>query len=58
MITNPAAESLRFCEPMGVPLGQRRDIVLKYIRERPERRHLYSAGLFYEAMAAAFPCAE
>jgi len=48
--------SARFCVPKGVIGSQLFDVVKKYLRDHPERRHL-SAGVFVEeALQRTFPC--
>ena len=41
--------------PNNVSNGQMIDIVVKYLKDRPEERHML-AGLLVEAMNKAFPC--
>ena len=47
-----------FCIPSGnkVPLEQLRDIVAKFLREHPEKRHLSGAAIVSAAATDAFPC--
>ena len=44
------------CVPTDVSVVQVRDIVLKYLREHPERRHYNASGLAATALVSAFPC--
>ena len=44
------------CMPQDVTFDQFRDIVRKFLREHPERRHEHASGLVDEAHASAFPC--
>jgi Rap1a immunity proteins len=44
-----------FCEP-HVTNVQLLQILLKYIRDNPERAHLRTAELYLAAMEKAFPC--
>ena len=45
-----------WCPPEGVTVGQTVDIVMKYLREHPEERHLTASGEGGLALAIAFPC--
>jgi hypothetical protein len=49
-------ERRRSCAPDNVTNGQQRDIVVKYLKEHPEERHILAAILVVKAMAKAFPC--
>jgi hypothetical protein len=42
--------------PHSVTNGQMIDIAVKYLKDRPEERHLSAAILVVEAMTKAFPC--
>jgi hypothetical protein len=44
------------CIPEGATKGQLVDVVIRYLEQNPERRHLEAAGLVPEAINAAFPC--
>jgi hypothetical protein len=44
-----------FCEPY-VTNAQLMQILLKYIRDNPEKAHLRTAVLYLAAMEKAFPC--
>jgi hypothetical protein len=46
-----------FCGPKEATIGQARDVIVKYLRDHPERRHLLFARLAIDAMRQAFPCA-
>lgn len=46
----------RACIPPPVTSKQVEDIVMKFLREHPELRHLSAAGLVINALADAFPC--
>lgn len=46
------------CTNTNVTAGQLRDIVKKYLQERPEMRDLGGAILVLIALAQAFPCAK
>jgi Ssp1 endopeptidase immunity protein Rap1a len=47
---------LLYCAPKNVERGQEVEIVLKYIREHPEKAHIRTAGLATIALTQAFPC--
>jgi hypothetical protein len=50
-------EQKRFiCPEKGVTIGQSRQVVLKYLRDRPQDLHLPFVLLAHLALAAAFPC--
>ena len=45
------------CVPEArVALGQLTDVVIKYLRDHPEERHLHGAVLVITAVSDAFPC--
>jgi hypothetical protein len=46
----------RFCIPPRVTGGQARDVVCKFVAERPHDRHLAASPLIILALKAAFPC--
>jgi hypothetical protein len=46
----------RFCEPDNVTNGQLLQILVKFIRDNPEKAHLRTAVLYLAAMEKAFPC--
>ena len=45
-----------FCKPKGVTRGQLILIVVKYLKDNPERLHYQATQLILEAMTQAFPC--
>jgi len=49
-------EQRRSCIPEDVTNGQIKDVVLKYLRDHPEDRHLLAAILIVEAVSKAFSC--
>ena len=50
-------EQKRFiCPQKGLTIGQSRDVVLKYLRARPQELHLPFVLLAHRGLAAAFPC--
>ncbi len=44
------------CIPGEVDPGQLKDILVKYLRDHPEKRHLSGYALIMESQVAAFPC--
>ena len=46
----------RFCIPPRVTGGQVRDVVCRFVSERPQDRHLAAAPLIIVALKASFPC--
>jgi hypothetical protein len=44
------------CIPAESTKGQLTDVVLKYLEQNPERRHLEAGSLVPEALSHAFPC--
>ena len=49
---------LRICPPIGVSNEQNRDIVRKYLRDNPEKRHKGAHYLVAVALLSAFPCSD
>lgn len=47
-----------FCVPDGVTKGQAAEVVVKYLRENPEQRHIAASVMATVAMRRAFPCAQ
>jgi len=45
------------CEPDGVSPQQEADVVLKFLKDHPERLHHHQVSLVTVALLAAFPCA-
>lgn len=45
-----------FCMPSHVTVGQITDVVKKYLRDHPERRHYTAASVVGAAISVAFPC--
>jgi hypothetical protein len=50
--------SYPFCLPVKLTKTQTLSIVLKYIRNHPERAQEFTAFLFVDALHEAFPCKE
>jgi len=50
------ADSPYFCSSANVENGQKYDVVVKYIKEHPEKAHLQTPHLIVDAMIDAFPC--
>jgi hypothetical protein len=46
----------KFCPPMADNFRQFRDIVVKFLLDHPEQRHVGAASLGYAALSAVFPC--
>ncbi|WP_394731281.1 Rap1a/Tai family immunity protein [Altererythrobacter sp. GH1-8] len=44
------------CIPVGVASSQLLDVVMKYIRENPEKRHLTTVEIVQTSLSQAFPC--
>jgi hypothetical protein len=44
------------CLPAHVTTGQLEDIVVRYLREHPESRHLVASELIAGALLETFPC--
>ena len=44
------------CIPKGVTQFQLRDVVVQYLEENPDKRHLPAQLLVYAAVSLAFPC--
>ena len=52
-----ALEDLKFmCVPEGVSGFQALDIVMKYMREKPQERHGAAADIAFKALKAVYPC--
>ena len=51
-----ALDGKAFCPPDGLRKGQVRDLVLAYLRERPEIRDKHIASITWAALIDAFPC--
>src|ERR1700681_2207721 len=45
-----------FCADRNVKKGQMKDVVLKYVRDHPEKRQIAAASLAFSALTEAFPC--
>ncbi|MEP5568107.1 MAG: Rap1a/Tai family immunity protein [Halioglobus sp.] len=45
-----------WCTPMGVTLGQLRQVFLKWAEERPEKLHNDAGSIVLDSLDAAFPC--
>jgi len=52
----PAETPKAICLPATVTAGQMRDVVVKYLAEHPERRHLSAMASITSAAMRAFPC--
>lgn len=49
-------ESPLYCQPKGVTGAQVQSIVVRYLRDKPEQRHLAAASSVAMALIGAFPC--
>ncbi len=45
-----------WCRPEGVTFGQIKKVVIKYLKENPQRLHELYVELVLSAMREAFPC--
>ena len=50
------AMSAKACMPSQATLGQAKDVVCNYLRDKPAERHRDGATLAASALVAAFPC--
>lgn len=61
-IVNTFPRILSYCTPAGINrdelIEQRIKIIIKYIKEHPEKSHLPLSVLFVNSMQNAFPCNE
>ncbi len=46
----------RACLPMSVTVRQLRRMVVKWLEDHPEKRHLIAHGLVGEALSQTYPC--
>jgi hypothetical protein len=53
--TLPSAER-QFCLPPAISWGDEYDIVVRFLRAHPDRRHLPASLLTMAALRQAFPC--
>ncbi len=44
------------CVPRGVTAGQARDVLLAYLNQKPQERHLAAASIVWVSMFQAWPC--
>jgi hypothetical protein len=44
------------CRPLEVTAGQAKDVVVQYLQNHPELRHLAATTSIYLALEKAFPC--
>jgi len=47
---------VRTCIPEGAPYGQMARVVVKWLREHPQRLHELKSSLIMEALRDGFPC--
>lgn len=50
------SKNLNLCIPNEVEWGQRMEVVVKYLENHSEKRHIYYEVLIIEALKEAFPC--
>jgi hypothetical protein len=55
-VVDAASVSQRLCLPHTVNAGQMRDIVVAYLRQHPENRHLAASNFVEIAMGQFFAC--
>jgi hypothetical protein len=55
---NTIEASSSICIPEHVNRGQTRDVVVRYLQQHPEKRHLQIEMLLNDALAEAFPCSQ
>lgn len=46
------------CSPDSTTGRQKKDILVKFLQDNPEVRHMPTAQIYLAAMAAAFPCSK
>lgn len=46
----------RACLPLSVTVRRLREIVVKWLEDHPEKRHLIAHGLLGEALSQTYPC--
>jgi len=52
----PASKASLVCWPEAVTYDQFLDVLLKYLKDNPARRHDLTAELIWEAAAKSYPC--
>jgi hypothetical protein len=50
------SDNVLFCTPDNVKIGQLIDIVKKYLRDNPEKRHRPASDLVIDSLSSVFPC--
>lgn len=53
-----AVTGVAVCHPPSVTVGQATDMVVQFMRQRPDLRNQAADAIVMAAMAAAFPCAQ
>jgi hypothetical protein len=48
--------SKSLCVPDGVTVGQMVDVIVKYLRDHPEKRHYSVAAATFNTLSQTFPC--
>lgn len=52
-----SVEGFQACVPDSATRGQLTDVVIKYLKDHPEQRHLAAATIVYVALKQGFGCA-
>lgn len=47
-----------FCAPPGATIGQDRDIIIRFLLDNPQWRHLSATAISLKALGKAFPCGQ
>ncbi len=56
-IVSKKVQKPAFCiPPQDIPIGQATSIVVKYLKNHPEKLHFVAVGLVVLALEEAFPC--
>ena len=56
MVAGIASRTNLFCLPPAVTTSQVHDMLVAYILDNPEQRHLRTDELTYRSLAGSFPC--
>ena len=56
LLETTSAVPKRHCFPPGVTRLQLHDVVIRYLQEHPEQRHMGAAALVSDALEDAWPC--
>lgn len=55
-ILSPVLKQSVFCEPNSATAGQLTAVVMKYLNNNPEKRHLAASRIVMVSLLEAFPC--